>query len=91
MLMRIGSLVFALPGILLLVLYGLELSTATDCQQQGLFFDALSGQCVSTEPAFSTFYMRHTLLVNLMMLVSVAGAMAMIWGMLLRGMARAKD
>lgn len=84
MLTRIGSFIFAAPGILLLVLYGIELSAITDCQQQGLFYDAVTAQCRADAPAFSTFYMRHSLMVNLNLLLATVGAVLMTLGMLKR-------
>lgn len=86
MLMRLGALIFALPGILLLVLYGMEMSAITDCQELGLFYNVSLGECTPDEQPFSTFYMRNSGLVNGMMLLSVAGALALSWGMLVRGM-----
>ncbi len=84
MLTRIGSLIFAAPGIFLLVLYGVELAAITECQQQGLFYNALTSQCQADAPAFSTFYMRHSLMVNLNLLLATLGAVIMTLGMLKR-------
>ena len=51
MLTRIGSLI--LPHLaFLLVLYGVELAAITECQQQGLFYNALTSQCQTDAPAF---------------------------------------
>ena len=88
MLMRLGAIVFALPGILLLVLYGIELSAVTSCQELGLNYDVVTQQCSPDEQPFNTFYMRNSTLVNSMMLLSVTGALALSWGMLVRGMAQ---
>lgn len=88
MLMRLGALIFAVPGILLLVLYGLEMSAITDCRELGQFYNVTTGECSTEEQPFSTFYMRNSTLVNSMMLLSVAGALALSWGMLVRGMAQ---
>ena len=88
MLMRLGALFFAVPGIILLICYGLELSAITECQQQNLFYDIATGVCTDIKQPFSSFYMRNAWLVNLMMLISVLGGMAMLWGMVLRGMTR---
>lgn len=88
MLMRLGALIFAVPGILLLVLYGLEMSAITDCRELGLFYNVTTGECSAEEQPFSTFYMRNSTLVNSMMLLSIAGALALSWGMLVRGMAQ---
>lgn len=82
MLLRFGSILFAVPGIILLVLYGIELSAATECQQMGLFYNAITGICEETQPVFSTFYLRHTLLVNSMLLVAVVGTVMMTLGMI---------
>jgi len=89
--LRYGSLLFALPGLLLLTLYGLEMSAVTDCSQSGGFYNFDSGDCASEPQPQSTYYARHTLFVNLMMLLSLVGALAMTWGMLLKGMTRAQD
>ena len=89
--LRYGSLLFALPGLLLLTLYGLEMSAITDCGQQGGYYNVETGECGQQPQPQSTYYSRHALFVNLMMLVSLLGALAMTWGMLLRGMARSQD
>ena len=81
MITRIGVIFFTIPCVILLALYGIELSAATDCQQVGQFYDALSKQCVDQKPAFTSFYLRNTYLVNLMLLASSLGAIAMIIGM----------
>ena len=81
MITRIGVIFFTIPGVILLTLYGIELSAATDCQQMGLHFDAISKQCVAQQPAFTSFYLRNTYLVNIMLLASSLGAVAMIIGM----------
>lgn len=81
MITRIGVIFFTVPCVILLALYGVELSTATDCQQLGLFYDAISKQCVEQKPAFTSFYLRNTYLVNLLLIASSLGAIAMIIGM----------
>lgn len=81
MITRIGVIFFTIPCVILLALYGIELSAATDCQQLGLFYDAISKQCVEQKPAFTSFYLRNTYLVNIMLLASSLGAVAMIIGM----------
>lgn len=81
MITRIGVIFFTIPCIILLTLYGIELSAATECQQLGLHYDALSKQCVDISPAFSSFYMRNAYLVNIMLVIATAGAAAMIVGM----------
>ncbi|MCY0964256.1 hypothetical protein [Parathalassolituus penaei] len=70
MLIRLGALIFALPALALLVLYGLELG------------DEASASITST------YYSRHPLLVNLGLLISTIGALAMCWGMLIKGPSR---
>ncbi|MCD8523373.1 MAG: hypothetical protein LRY66_03915 [Saccharospirillaceae bacterium] len=89
--LRLGSLLFAAPGILLLTLYGLEMSAATDCSQSGGFYDFVNSLCSDKPQPQSSYYQRHSMLVNLMMLLSVIGTFAMIWGMLIKGMARPKE
>ncbi|MDK2778759.1 MAG: hypothetical protein KYX62_13965 [Pseudomonadota bacterium] len=89
--LRAGSILFALPAIVLLSLYGIEMSAMTDCSQSGGHYDFIRQVCSASEQPAISYYQRHTLLVNLMMLVSVAGTFAMVWGMLLHGMSRPKD
>lgn len=86
--LRYGSLLFALPGLLLLTLYGLEMSAVTDCSQTGGSYNFDNGKCLETEQPQSSYYARHTVFVNLMLLVSTIGSLAMVWGMLLKGMTR---
>lgn len=81
MITRIGVIIFTIPCIILLTLYGIELSAATDCQQLGLFYDAYSQQCVENVPAFSSFYMRNAFLVNSMLIIATIGSLALIVGM----------
>lgn len=86
--LRYGSLLFALPGLLLLTLYGLEVSAITDCNQQGGSYNFDTGQCMDKEQPQSPYYARNATFVNLMLLLSTLGALAMTWGMVLRGMTR---
>ena len=73
MLIRLGALIFALPAVALLVLYGLELGDD-------------GGASVTT-----TYYSRHPVLVNASLLISTLGALAMCWGMVLKGPSRRND
>lgn len=91
MLLRYGSLLFALPGLLLLTLYGLEMSAVTECSQGGGSYNFENGQCSATKQPQSSYYSRHATFVNLMMLLSVIGALAMTWGMMLKGMTRPQE
>lgn len=84
MLVRLGSVFFAVPSIILLIFYGIELSAITNCQQQGQFYDLVAQACTTEQQPFSTFYMRHTLIVNLSLLLATIGALAMCLGMLNR-------
>lgn len=84
MLMRISAIIFAVPGIILLILYGIELSAITNCQELGLFYDAHLKQCTEQKPPFNTFYMRNVLLVNSMLLIASLGAVSMCVAMLKR-------
>lgn len=87
--MRWGSIVFSLPVILLLSLYGWELSIVTECIDQGLSYDFGLEKCVPGAQDIQTpYYARHTLLVNLMLLMSVLGSMMMTMAMIQRGMTR---
>lgn len=84
MLMRISSIIFAVPGIVLLILYGIELSAITNCQELGLFYDAHLKQCIEQKPPFNTFYMRNALLVNCALFIASIGALSMCFAMLKR-------
>lgn len=84
MLMRISAIVFAVPGIILLILYGIELSAITNCQELGLFYDAHLKQCTTQKPPFNTFYTRNPLLVNGMLAFASLGALSMCLAMLKR-------
>lgn len=87
MLMRISSIVFAVPGIILLVFYGLELSAISQCQELGQFYDAITKECIANEPPFSSFYMRHSGWVNGLLSLACVGALAMCYAMLGRAKA----
>lgn len=91
MLMRLGSVLFALPAIVLLVLYGIELSAVSDCADQGLLYDYVTNSCTDQKTEQSSYYHRHSTFVDLALLLSVFGSMLMIWGMMVKGMTRPKD
>lgn len=85
--MRWGSIVFSLPAILLLSLYGWELSVVNDCLDQGLSYSFSAETCVEgVQDHKSPYYARHTLLVNSMLLLSVIGSIMMTMAMIKRGM-----
>lgn len=85
--MRWGSIIFSLPAILLLSLYGWELSIVNDCMDQGLSYDFQQETCIEGKQDIHTpFYARHTLLVNGMLLLSVLGSIMMTMAMIKRGM-----
>lgn len=85
--MRWGSIVFSLPVILLLSLYGWELSIVNDCLDQGLSYSFVEEQCVEGAQDYkSPYYVRHTLWVNSMLLLSVVGSIMMTMAMIKRGM-----
>ncbi|MDF1762245.1 MAG: hypothetical protein P1U57_02450 [Oleibacter sp.] len=88
MLLRYGSLLFAAPAILLLSLYGIELSAVSECTTQGLSYSYQSGECSSQLIEQMSYYRRHSGLVNSMMLLSMLGSFMMIFGMLKKGMTR---
>ncbi|WP_221800115.1 hypothetical protein [Oceanobacter mangrovi] len=88
MVMRIGSIAFVLPVILLLIVYSLDLSHITECDQQGLTYSIETGACEAGKVELISYYARHPLLVNLSMLVATIGALAMTWGMILKGITR---
>ncbi len=85
--MRWGSIIFSLPVILLLGLYGWELSIVNECLDQGLSYDFKSEVCIAGEQNIhSPYYARHTLLVNSMLLLSVLGSILMTVAMIQKGM-----
>lgn len=87
--MRWGSIIFSLPAILLLSLYGWELSTVNDCIDQGLSYSFAQEACIDEKQDVSSpFYARHTYLVNSMLLLSVFGSIMMTAAMIQRGMVR---
>lgn len=87
--MRWGSIIFSLPVILLLSLYGWELSVVNDCVDQGLSYDFAQQACVEgKQDIHNPFYARHALLVNSMLLMSVVGSIMMTIAMIKRGMQR---
>lgn len=88
MLLRLGSLLFALPALILLVLYGIEMSAISDCTQLGGIYNFETATCGSEAIEQTSYYTRHSGLVNGMMLLSVLGALAMSLGMLIKGMAQ---
>jgi hypothetical protein len=87
--MHWGSIIFSLPAILLLSLYGWELSSVNDCIDQGLSYSFELEQCIDGKQDIrSPFYARHTLFVNSMLLLSVIGSIMMTVAMIQRGMQR---
>jgi hypothetical protein len=87
--MRWGSIIFSVPVILLLSLYAWELSIVTECIDQGLSYDFSLEKCVTGAQNIQTpYYARHTLFVNMMLLMSVIGSAMMTAGMIQRGMQR---
>ena len=87
--MRWGSIIFSVPVILLLSLYAWELSIVTECIDQGLSYDFSLEKCVPGAQNIQTpYYARHTLFVNMMLLMSVIGSAMMTAGMIQRGMQR---
>jgi hypothetical protein len=87
--MRWGSIIFSLPVILLLSLYGWELSAVNDCIDQGLSYGFDIGECIDEKQSVeSPYYARHTVLVNSMLLLAVLGSVMMTVAMIQRGMQR---
>ncbi len=89
--LKAGSILFILPVILLLVVYTSDMNSISDCLAQELTYDPTSGQCSPDAETPPTFYLRHTLLVNLSLLVSIIGTLGMTWGMMLKGLTRAPE
>lgn len=87
--MRWGSIIFSLPVILLLSLYGWELSAVNDCIDQGLSYSFDVETCIAEkQDVQSPYYARHTFFVNSMLLLSVLGSIMMTVAMIQRGMQR---
>ena len=87
--MRWGSMLFALPVVVLLCQYGWEMSLVTNCLEQELGYDFGLERCAEVDPISQPpFYARNTLWVNSAMLVSVVGSLMMTWGMIQKGMTR---
>lgn len=87
--MRWGSIIFSLPVILLLSLYGWELSTVNECIDQGLSYSFELESCIDEKQNVrSPYYARHTLFVNSMLLLAVLGSVMMTVAMIKRGMVR---
>lgn len=89
--LKAGSILFTLPVILLLVVYSNDMSAISDCLAQELTYDPETEKCSPDAETPATFYLRHTLLVNLSLLVSILGSLAMTWGMMLKGLTRAPE
>ncbi len=87
--MRWGSIIFSLPVILLLSLYGWELSTVNECIDQGLSYSFELEHCVDEKQNVrSPYYARHTVFVNSMLFLAILGSMMMTVSMIKRGMVR---
>ena len=87
--MRWGSIIFSIPVILLLSLYGWELSAVNECIDQGLSYSFDLETCIDQkQDVRSPYYARHTFLVNSMLLLSVLGSFMMTAAMIQRGMKR---
>jgi hypothetical protein len=87
--MRWGSIIFSLPVILLLSLYGWELSAVNDCIDQGLSYSFDVEKCIAEKQGVqSPYYARHTFFVNSMLFLSVLGSIMMTVAMIQRGMQR---
>ncbi|MDP2506588.1 MULTISPECIES: hypothetical protein [unclassified Oceanobacter] len=84
-LLRYGTLLCVLPAVALLIVYGLDLSAITECQQQGLTYSPELGSCIASAEPITTYYARHTLIINISLLIATAGALAMTVGMVLKG------
>lgn len=90
--MRWGAIIFSVPAVLLLSLYGWELSLVNECISEGLKYDFQIGECVEGSQGIdSPYYARHTLFVNSMLLLSVVGSGMMTGSMIKRGMVRNQD
>ena len=68
MLTRYGSLLFALPAIILIVAFGFELMSAGQCTDAGLHYDYTSGTCIEEAVPQLSYYQRNTVFINVMLL-----------------------
>lgn len=91
MLLKAGSIVFILPVIVLIIIYSNDMGTISDCLALEMTYNPDTEECAEGGDNPPTFYIRHTWLVNIALLISIAGAMAMTWGMLLKGPTRAPE
>ena len=90
--LRWGSILLFLPSVVLVTLYMIEAQNAAHCVQSGGSWDYVKGLCDQNQPhEVVTFMARHGGWVNFSMLISVIGLAMTTWGMILKGMAKAKD
>jgi len=90
--LRWGMVLLLLPSIVLITLYMVEAQDAARCAQEGGSWDYVKGLCdFENKHEVVTFMTRHGFWVNSAMLLSLIGLAMTTWGMILRGMGKAKD
>ena len=85
--LRLGTIIFVIPCIVLLFQYGIELSEINECLDWGKAYHYEAGECgdEASYPELS-FYQRHPLWVNLLLLSSLVGSVFMTVGMVQKRM-----
>jgi hypothetical protein len=90
--LRWGMILMALPLLLLVGLYTLEVQAVVACESDGGVYDFVKGVCEASGPTvFVSFAARHPWLVNIGMLLALAGTCMTTLGMIKKGMAHPKD
>ena len=90
--LRWGMMMLFMPSVLLVTFYMIEAQNVARCLNAGGSWDYVLWLCdmaMQHEP--STFMQRHSLWVNMGMLVSLVGLVMGTWGMILQGMSTPKD
>jgi hypothetical protein len=90
--LRWGMILLFVPSVVLVTLYMLEAQAAVRCVQNLGSWDYVLGLCDANNKHDVVPYMvRHGFWVNSGMLVSIVGLAMTTWGMIIKGMATAKD
>ncbi|WP_396587472.1 hypothetical protein [Bermanella sp. R86510] len=90
--LRWGMILLFLPSVVLVTLYMFEAQDAARCAHEGGSWDYIKGICdQQAKHEVVTFMVRHGFWVNFSMLLSLIGLAMTTWGMILKGMGKAKD
>ncbi|MBY4676543.1 hypothetical protein [Marinobacterium arenosum] len=83
--LRIGLLLLIVPGLLMMAGYLYEQSLVDACLDSGGSFDFHQGECdLQQQHEFVPYMIRHPLLVNGGMLLSVVGLFCCLYGLYVR-------